>query len=57
MVLAKIMKFLYPFFLAKIGKDKVLGNVLDRKRAFLNYKNIDFCFLLRTIQTLFLGLS
>ena len=41
MVLAKIMKFLYPFFLGKIRRKKVFGNVLDRKLPFLDYKNMD----------------
>jgi len=38
--LAKILNFLYPFFLAKIGQEKVFGNVLDRKLVFLDFKNI-----------------
>ena len=41
MVLAKIMKSLYFFFLGKIRQKKVFGNVLDRKLAFLDYKNMD----------------
>ena len=41
MVLAKIWKFLYPFFLFKTGQEKVFGDVLDRKQAFLDYRNID----------------
>ena len=40
MVLAKIMKSLYFFFLGKICPKKVCGNVLDRKLAFLDYKNM-----------------
>ena len=36
------MKFLYPFFLGKIGQEKVFGNFLDTKQAFLDYKNLDF---------------
>ena len=39
--------------LAKIGKENIFGNVLDRKRAFLNYKNID----LQKLQIVFLDLS
>ena len=35
------MKFSYLFFLGKIRKKKVFGNVLDRKLAFLNYKYMD----------------
>ena len=42
MVLAKIIKILYFFFLGKIRPKKVFGNVLDRKLAFLDYKNMDF---------------
>ena len=41
MVLAKIMKSLYFFFLGKICQKKVFGNVLDRKLAFLDHKNMD----------------
>ena len=41
MVSAKIMKFLYLFFLGKIRQKKVFGNVLDRKLAFLDHKNMD----------------
>ena len=41
MVLAKIMKFVYFFFLDKIRQIRVFGNVLDRKQAFLGYKNMD----------------
>ena len=41
MVLAKIMKSFYFFFLGKIRQKKVFGNVLERKLAFLDYKNID----------------
>ena len=33
--------FLYPFFLAKIGQEKVFGNVLDRKPVFLDFQYID----------------
>ena len=41
MVLAKIMKALFFFFLGKIRRKKVIGNVLDRKLAFLDYKNMN----------------
>ena len=41
MVLAKIMKSLYFFFLGKIRQKKVIGNVLYRKLAFLDSKNKD----------------
>ena len=41
MVLARIMKSLYFFFLGKIRPKKVIGNVLYRKLAFLDYKNND----------------
>ena len=41
MVTAKIIKFPYLFFLGKIRQKKVFGNVLDRKLAFLDYKNMD----------------
>ena len=41
MVLAIILKFLSFFFLGRIRQEKVCGNVLDRKLAFLDYKNMD----------------
>ena len=41
MVSAKIIKFPYLFFLGKIRQKKVFGNVLDRKLAFPDYKNMD----------------
>ena len=40
MVSAKIMDFFYPLFLGKIRNKKMFGNVLDRKLAFLDYKNM-----------------
>ena len=40
MVLAKIMNFFYLLFLGKIRNKKVFGNVLDRKLAFIDYKNM-----------------
>ena len=41
MVLAKNIKSLYFFFLGKMRQKKVIGNVLYRKLAFVDYKNID----------------
>ena len=41
MVLDKIMKFVYCIFLGKIRQKNVFGNVLDRKLAFLDYRNMD----------------
>ena len=41
MDLGKINKFLYLFILGKIDQQKVFCNVLDRKLAFLDYKNND----------------
>ena len=41
MVSEKIMKFSYLFFLGKIRQKKVFGNVLYRKLAFLDSKNMD----------------
>ena len=41
MVLAKTNKFLYLFILGKTGQEKEFCNVLDRKLAFLDYKNND----------------
>ena len=42
MVLRKINKFLYLFILRKIDQEKVFSNVLERKLASVEYKNIDF---------------
>ena len=39
MVLAKKWPFLYPFFLGNIGQESVFYDILDRKSAFLSYKN------------------
>ena len=41
MVLPKIMKSLYFFLLGKTHQKKVIGNVVYRKVAFLDYKNND----------------
>ena len=41
MVLAKVNKFLYLFMLSKTGQEKEFCNFLDRKLAFLDYKNMD----------------
>ena len=41
MVWAKNFKFLDPFFLSKIGREKVFGDVLGRILACLDYENID----------------
>ena len=41
MVLAKINKFLYLFISGKTGQEKEFCNLLDRKLAFLDYKNND----------------
>ena len=41
MVLDKIMKALYFFYLGKISQKKVIGKVLYRKLTFLDYKNND----------------
>ena len=40
MVLAKSNKFLYLFMLGKTGQEKEFCNFLDRKLAFLDYKNM-----------------
>ena len=41
MFLVKILKFLHPLFLVQIGKEKLFGDVLERKVAVLVHKNID----------------
>ena len=38
MVFVKKLKIFHPFILGKIGKKKVFGHILDRKKAFLDYK-------------------
>ena len=38
MVLVKNVKFLHPFFLGKIGVEKVFGAILDRKEAIIDYQ-------------------
>ena len=40
MIFVKILKFLHLFFFGQIGEEKVFRIVLDRKPAFLVYKNI-----------------
>ena len=42
MVLVKNVKFLLGLYLGKTGLEIVFGDVLDRKQAFLDYKNVDF---------------
>ena len=42
MVLVKNVKFLLSLYLGKTGLEIVFGDVLDRKQAFLDYKNVDF---------------
>ena len=41
MVLAKINRFLCLFMSGKTGQEKEFFNFLDRKLAFLDYKNND----------------
>ena len=38
--LGENVKFIHPFFLGKISLEKVIGAVLERKEAILDYKNI-----------------
>ena len=40
MILVKNFIFLHCFFLLKIGAEMMLGDVLDRKEAFLDNKNM-----------------
>ena len=42
MVLAKITKFLCLFISGNTGQGKEFFNFLDRKLAFVHYKNNDF---------------
>ena len=49
MVLVKSLKFLHPFFPGEIGKEKLLGCVLERELAYLDYENIDLTIYYRKI--------
>ena len=40
MILVKISNFLYGLFLLKIDPEMMFGDVLDRKEAFLDNKNM-----------------
>ena len=42
MILVKNLKFLLGLYLGKTGLEIVFGDVLDRKQAFPDYKNVDF---------------
>ena len=39
MVLAQKWDFFHLFILGKVGKKNVFGDILERKNAFLDYKN------------------
>ena len=41
MIFVKNWSFLHLFILGKIGQGKVFYDILDRKNAFLDYKNIN----------------
>ena len=41
MIFVKNWPFLHLFILGKIGQEKVFYDILDRKNAFLDYKNIN----------------
>ena len=40
--LSKIGNFSIFYFRQKVGKENVFDDILDRKKAFLDNKNIDF---------------
>ena len=40
MIFVKNLNFLYCLFLLKIGQEMMFGDVLDRKEAFLDNKNM-----------------
>ena len=42
MIFEKNWQFFHLFILGKIGKEKVFYVILDKKNAFLDYKNIKF---------------
>ena len=39
MVLVQIWPFSQPFFLGNVGQENVFDDILERKHAFLGYKN------------------
>ena len=39
-ILVKIWQFFHLFILGKIGQENVFYDILERKNAFLDYKNI-----------------
>ena len=39
MILVKKLKFIHPFCLSKIDREIVFANILDKKKAFKDYKN------------------
>ena len=39
MILVQKLKFLYVLCLSKIDREKVFADVLDKKKAFKDYKN------------------
>ena len=42
MILGKNLIFFIFFFLTKISLEKMFHDILDKKQAFVDYKNIDF---------------
>ena len=42
MILVKNVNFLHCLFLLKIGREMIFGDVLDKKEAFLDNKNMYF---------------
>ena len=42
MVLVQKWPFFQPFFLGNIGQENVFYDILERKNAFLGYKNKKF---------------
>ena len=42
MVLVQILGIFSPFFLCTIGQENVFYDILERKNAFLGYKNNKF---------------
>ena len=39
MILVKKLKFFHLLYLSKIDREKVFADVLDKKEAFIDYKN------------------
>ena len=55
MILVKKLKFFHVLCLSKIDREKVFADVLDKKEAFIDYKNN--CLLKRENENFCKGVS